>query len=70
MNERACATLQLDDVFAGEAVRIDWASALKVGAKVRLSTVEGKSLIHLGKEPLLYPRYLAALFNPSAPWVS
>ncbi len=65
-----CALLQLTDVQEGKAVRIDWLSDLKARIKVRHTTSDGKLMVHLGNEPLLYSRFMGGMFHPASPWVN
>ncbi len=57
---------QLDDVYEGKAVRFDWKSALKEDIKTRHSTIDGKPMIHLGHEPLVYSRHTYKRLAPSS----
>ena len=60
----------MDDVYEGEAVRVDWLYALREDVRTRHSTPDGEPLVHLAEEPVLFRRYKSMLFRKEAPWVS
>ena len=60
--------LQLDKVFDGKTIFIDWKTGIQQNIYARYSTPAGDPLIHMSPEPFFKPNYAGWAFHSFNPW--
>jgi hypothetical protein len=60
--------LQIDGVFRGKSIFIDWKSGLDAAIQAHYSTPSGNPLIHRSPNPVFMPAYTGWGFHPFNPW--
>lgn len=59
---------EVDNVFAGESIFIDWKSGLEPAIYVKYSTPGGDPLVHLASNPVFMPNFPGWGFYKFNPW--